>query len=136
MKIYAKEPDRNYFLGLVESILSPLLTSLLTRVEVASALYRKEGFGDMSRTDTGRAIARFDADCSSGRIILTPVRPEIAHEAADLIRRLRLPQRPVSLRTLDALHLATAIAAGATAVVTTDTRLREASLLAGLRVKP
>lgn len=116
--------------------MSPLLTSLLTRVELASALYRKESFGDISRADTSRAIARFDTDCASGRIVLTPLRPEIAREAADLIRRLRLPHSPVSLRSLDALHLATAIAAGATAVVTTDARLREACLLAGLGVKP
>lgn len=116
--------------------MSPLLTSLLTRVEVASALYRKESVGDISRADTGRAIARFDADCSSGRIILTPLRPEIANDAAALIRRLRRSGSPVGLRSLDALHLATAIAARATAVVTTDNRLREASLLAGLAVKP
>jgi predicted nucleic acid-binding protein len=113
-----------------------LLTSLLTRVEVASALYRKESFGDISRADTGRAIARFDGDCSAGRIILTPLHLEIAHAAADLIRRLKLPHSRVGLRSLDALHLATAIAAGTTAVVTTDARLREASLLAGLGVKP
>jgi predicted nucleic acid-binding protein len=113
-----------------------LLTSLLTRVEVASALYRKERFGDISRADTGRVIARFDADCSSGRIILVPLRLEIAHAAADLIRRLTLPHNRVGLRSLDALHLATAISARATAVVTTDARLREASLLTGLGVKP
>ena len=113
-----------------------MLTSLLTRVEVASALNRKENAGDISRADTRRAIARFDADCSSGRIVLTPLHVEIAHAAAELIRRLKLPQSRVGLRSLDALHLATAIAARATAVVTTDARLREASLLAGLGVKP
>jgi predicted nucleic acid-binding protein len=110
---------------------SPLLTSLLTRVEVASALYRKEGLGDISRADSGRALARFDGDCAAGRIILTPLRPEIAQDAADLIRRLKIP-----LRSLDALHLATAIATRATAVVTTDARLRDACLLAGLGVRP
>jgi uncharacterized protein len=113
-----------------------LLTSLITRIELTSALYRKESLGDISRADASRAIARFDTDCASGRIILTPLRPEIAHEAADLIRRLRRPHNPVSLRSLDALHLATAIAAGATTVVTTDARLRDACLLAGVGVKP
>jgi predicted nucleic acid-binding protein len=108
---------------------------LLARVEIASALYRKERFGDISKADASRVITRFETDCSSGRIILTPLSPEIASEAADLIRRLRLPPK-AGLRSLDALHLATAVSARATAVVTTDTRLREASLLAGLGVKP
>ena len=113
-----------------------MATSLLTRVEVASALNRKERAGEISRAGTRRAIARFDADCSSGRIILTPLHLEIAQSAADLIRRLKLPHNRVGLRSVDALHLATAIASRATAVVTTDARLREASLLAGLGVKP
>lgn len=113
-----------------------MLTSLLTRVELASALYRKEVSGDLSKTDTGRPSARFDAEFASGRIILTPLRPGIANDASDLIRRLKPRHSQASLRSLDALHLATAIAAGATAVVTTDVRLREACLLAGLGVKP
>jgi hypothetical protein len=76
-------------------------------------------------------LARFDADCSSGRIVLTPLHLGIAHAAADLFRRLKLPQSRVGLRSL-----ATAIAERGTAVVTTDARLREASLLAGLGIKP
>jgi hypothetical protein len=56
-------------------------------------LNRGESAGDISRADTRRAIARFDADYSSGRIILTPLHLEIAHAAAELIRRLSQPMR-------------------------------------------
>jgi len=67
---------------------------------------------------------------------VTPLHLEIAHAATDILRRLKLTNSRAGLRSLDALHLATAIAATATAIVTTDARLREASLLAGLGVKP
>ena len=90
----------------------------------------------MSRADANGALSRFDADCAAGRIILMPLQREIVQEAVDLLRRLRLPHSPAGLRSLDAVHLATAISARATAVVTTDARLRKACQLAGLGVRP
>lgn len=114
----------------------PAATSLLARVEVASALQRKESFGELSRAEARRALARFDADCMAGRILLAPLRAETADAAAALIHRLRLRTNPAGLRSLDAIHLATAMEVRASAVVTTDVRLREACALAGLGVKP
>lgn len=53
------------------------------------------------------------------------------------IRDLAATLPPPGLRTLDAIHLATAIAAGVerTTLLTYDTRLADAAQLAGLRVE-
>ena len=50
--------------------------------------------------------------------------------------RLLLASRDVPLRTLDALHLATALATDAATLVTYDPRLRAAAVAQGLFVAP
>ena len=49
---------------------------------------------------------------------------------------LTAPEPPLFIRTLDAMHHATAIIAGETELVTTDKRLREAASLLGLTLFP
>ena len=46
------------------------------------------------------------------------------------------PTPPILLRTLDALHLASARVAGETEIVATDKRLREAAKLLGFALFP
>ena len=103
-----------------------LFSSVIGGTEVARALHARR-LGDHARR-----IAH-----SSGRVLLfpgfvvrlAPLTPEIAHHAGTLV-----PGRP--LRSLDALHLATALAIGPslTAVVTYDVRMAEAARALGLRV--
>jgi predicted nucleic acid-binding protein len=99
---------------------SPLLTSRISTVEVARAIGRKEEDG----VAAGRAAAR-EALRSVG---LTELDAGIANRAAEL--------RPATLRALDAIHLATALALGdeLAAFVTYDGRLADAARAAGLEV--
>jgi predicted nucleic acid-binding protein len=99
---------------------SPLLTSRISTVEVARAIERKSG-GSVTR---GHAAAR-EAFTSVG---LAELDAGIANRAAEL--------GPATLRALDAIHLATALAIGdeLAAFVTYDVRLAEAARAAGLEV--
>lgn len=99
---------------------SPLLTSRISTVEVARAIGRKSG-GSVARA---RTAAR-DAFTS---VALSEMDAGIAHRAAEL--------GPATLRALDAIHLATALALGdeLAAFVTYDARLADAARVAGLEV--
>lgn len=99
---------------------SPLLTSRISAVEVARAIGRK----DASSVARGREATR-DAFTS---VAIAELDAGIANRAAEL--------SPASLRALDAIHLATALAIGdeLTAFVTYDVRLADAARAAGLEV--
>jgi predicted nucleic acid-binding protein len=99
---------------------SPLLTSRISAVEVARAMGRK----DASSAARGREATR-DAFTS---VAIAELDAGIANRAAEL--------GPASLRALDAIHLATALAIGdeLTAFVTYDMRLADAARAAGLEV--
>jgi uncharacterized protein len=99
---------------------SPLLTNRISTVEVARAIGRREE-GGVAR---GRSAVR-DAFTS---VALAELDAGIANRAADL--------GPSTLRALDAVHLATALAIGdeLTAFVTYDGRLADAARAAGLEV--
>ena len=99
---------------------SPLLTSRISTVEVARAIGRNEE-GSVA---PGRAAAR-EAFTS---VALTELDAAIANRAAEL--------GPATLRALDAIHLATALALGdeLAAFVTYDSRLADAARAAGLEV--
>jgi len=99
---------------------SPLLTSRISTVEVARAIGRNEA-GSVA---AGRAAAR-EVFTS---VALTELDAGIANRAAEL--------GPATLRALDAIHLATALALGdeLAAFVTYDGRLADAARAAGLEV--
>jgi predicted nucleic acid-binding protein len=119
VKIAAEEPESVALRGWLRER-SRLLTSRISTVEVARAIGRKEE-GSVAR---GRAAAR-EAFTS---VALTELDAGIANRAAEL--------GPATLRALDAIHLATALAIGdeLTAFVTYDNRLADAAREAGLEV--
>lgn len=92
-----------------------LVTSTLTRVEVGRALRRHGGAG----------MGAFG--CSLQGIALAQI--------TDLVTELARAMDPPVLRSLDAIHLATAVALGAHELWTYDDRLAEAASLAGLAVR-
>ena len=91
-----------------------IVTSVVTEVEVTRALQRREIPAGV-RADAARLLAR-----------VTNV--EITAE----IRQLALQIRPASLRTIDAIHVGTALLAGVSRFATLDLRQRVAAEEMGL----
>lgn len=117
VKLVAPEPETT---SLVKTLRSDpeAVSSALARVEVLRAVRRAGAGADRMR----RAEAVLD------RIALVPIDQGILHRAAGL--------GPASLRTLDAIHLATALFLGSdiAGMITYDARLSEAALGAGVAV--
>jgi predicted nucleic acid-binding protein len=88
--------------------------SVLTEVELFSALSKKVRTRELKRKDAQRVIARFLSDVENGYYTYLPVEASYYRLARDWIGMFSLP-----LRTLDALHLAVSSSEGLE-IVTTD----------------
>lgn len=94
--------------------------------EVSSELARLE----LARAVLGRGAAR--AVARRAQVVIEDL--SLVRVDPDILRRAALIP-PARLRTLDAIHVATALSIpGLTGIVTYDTRVTEASNLAGLSV--
>jgi len=114
VKLVAREPETP---ELVEAVRADpeVISSALAWTEVIRAVRRARG-----RIARAREVLE--------GIALVPIDDGIIRGAADLA--------PVGLRTLDALHIATALSLGEdiTSLVTYDERLAEAAVTAGIEV--
>ena len=136
LKIYVVERDSEFFLDLIEKADRPVCTSVISTVEIRCALSRKKQAGDIDRIDEAKAMNRFTADCMKGRITQLSCNDDTATRAKDLVDLARGKQRPIMIRSLNALHLASAMSARAPAIVTTDMRMREVAALLRLKLIP
>ena len=107
-----------------------VIISDLALTEMASALGRRMRERRLAATEARRLQREAEKLARAcHRVELTPP----THRRAE---RLLLSSRETPLRALDALHLATALAADAATVVSYDPRLRAAALAQGLSVAP
>lgn len=107
-----------------------VVVSDLALTEMASALGRRVREGRLPQAEARRLqreAERLATACH--RVELTPP----IHRRAE---RLLLASREIPLRTLDALHVATALDTDAATVVTFDPRLRAVAAAQGLFVAP
>lgn len=117
VKLVAPEPETRALVATLRSA-PEVVTSALSQTEVIRAVRRAGGGRDRLR--------RAEAICS--RIALIPIDQGILRRAADL--------EPAQLRTLDAIHLATALGLlpDLEDLITYDARLAAAAAAAGLTV--
>ena len=129
-KRYLNEAKADAF----ESFLTAQGTGLISTLAVAEMrclLARRRRSGDIDEGLEARIFAALEEDLLTGVLVLRRIQDEDVWEAVRLIDRLRAH----ALRTLDALHLACAWAAGADGVATADRAMAEAAEAMGLRVK-
>ena len=131
VKLLTVEPDSEFFVRALEG--QPVSTSELAQTEVFSALLARERAGNISGRDRQRAWGEFSDRVTSGEIRIEPLNPIVQRKARQLLERCH---PAVSLRTLDALHLATVDLCQDFPLVTTDARLRDAAVVAGFPLFP
>lgn len=107
-----------------------VLSSAIVTAELMSALGRRRAAGDLGRQALAAILSRLQDDRSSWRLV--EVGPPVLSRAEELIST-------TSLRTLDAIHVASALVfRGGTGLrvpfVTADTRQRSAATGLGLAV--
>lgn len=131
VKLLVVEPDSEFFIGALEG--RQLVTSQLAQTEIFSALLTRERAGKISAKDRRLAWQEFEARVAAHEIKLEPLNALVLRKARHTLERCH-PEVP--LRTLDAIHLASADLAHIFPLATTDSRLRDAATLMGFPVFP
>lgn len=136
LKLYVAERDSAYFLGLIAETEHPICSSAIATMEALCVLFRKEQMGELKRGAASAILRQLIGDTEAGRIVAIPYGRDIVSQAEKVVKMAAGHARPVTIRSLDAVHVASALASKAEAMVATDGRLREVAALAGLKLMP
>ena len=136
VKLYVPEPDSPLFAGHAAALVTRPATGGFARLELWTALRRKEAEASLAPGEAKQVLGVFDQNVADSLVRHIPLHPRITAEFERVVETCLGRTPPLFIRTLDALHLASAITAGETELVTTDKRLREAALLLGLVIFP
>lgn len=131
VKLLVVEPDSEFFIRSLEG--QRLVTSELAQTEVFSALLARERAGKIDAADRRLAWKEFHARIADGEIKFEPLNSTVLRKA---IHCLEHCHPPAPLRTLDAIHLATADLCQNFPLVTTDGRLADAARKMKIEVFP
>ena len=131
VKLLVREEDSEWFNANIAG--HELWTSELALAEVRSAILMKERAGRVTVAERKRALARFDSMCEEKLLHLHPLNSHVVERACGLL----VSSHPeVGLRSLDALHLATALLHMRGPFCTTDNKLRAAAERIGVACFP
>jgi predicted nucleic acid-binding protein len=136
VKLYVQEPDSSVFEQYAASAQSAPVTARLSFYELRTVLQRKEFEGALAAGAAQALHNRLVQDAAAGLIRVVEFSIDIAREFESVV--IRCFGQPVAtfVRTLDGIHLASAILGGETEFVATDKRLRDAAQVLGLKVFP
>ena len=135
LKLYVQESDSDDLEKRLELEVS-IATAAIARLELWAALRRKEAVGDIQRGEARKSLISFDTGVAARQLTVYPFNQRVTVRFEDVIDSMYRLTPHVHLRTLDAIHLSTALEFGETELVSTDLRLRQAALLRGLTVFP
>ena len=109
-------------------------TSELSRLELLRGLWGKRLDGLIVPGAEKTLMRRVETEMK--RIILVPVSNNVRREFEAVLKVCYNRGRPIRVRTLDALHLASALASRAREIICTDARMREAASTLQLDIQP
>ncbi len=127
LKLYCHEEDSEDYLTLLANADEPLVSSKLTETELYFALQQKARRGETHGQSPGTLFAYFENDLAANRVCLLPWGDDVFRKARELSDLCYADdQYPVFLRSLDGIHLATAILASCKRIHTSDDRMNQA----------
>lgn len=135
VKLYCSEEGSEELTRVVEESTTPCWTSVLTETEIFYAFQQKFSRDETGGTTPSQLLSTFQKDVQQERIVLIPLGNEIMQEARELAQACFLKKTPISLRSLDGLHLASAKAAKCTQLITSDEGMKQAAAAAGLKLE-
>jgi predicted nucleic acid-binding protein len=135
LRLYTAEPDTPAFDALRQSLM-PIHAARLAAYELRAALRRREAEGVVAAGAAQTAFEKFSADIIAGNVTIHEESPDVQAEFGDVLEDCYSASPTVLVRTADAIHIATAFAAGETDFVTADARQKQAAEVCGLTVFP
>lgn len=135
-KLYVPEPDSATY---QQHAIRPGLTLVIGRLgcwELRRVVLGKEAAAILRPGDAETVWRAFNDDVRVKRLKVVETDAAIEVAFNQIMERCYRRTPPLFLRTLDAIHLASARVAGETEIVATDKRLREAAVLLGFTLFP
>src|SRR2546421_470022 len=119
LKLYANEADSAVFEAFAAQANSNPVIGRIGFYEMATALHRKE-FGGALTTGAAQTLhSRLVQDSADGSVRVVEFSTEVEKYFRDVLIQCFSRNPPLAIRTLDALHLGFALAAGESEVVAT-----------------
>jgi len=134
-KLYLPEPDSADFAQ--KAAVDPAIaTTRLALYEIRRVAFRKESEGFIQAGTAESVLAEVNQDIAAGHIRIVEMDARVEAEFNGIMAACYRHTPPLPIRTLDALHLASARADNQIELVATDKRLRDAAKLLGLSLFP
>jgi len=136
VKLYAQEPDSTVFENCALNTPAKPVTSRVAIYEARAVFWRKESAGALQPGSAEQLCAQLLQDVAAMELRLVEWGAEVEREYGQVLRDCHQQSPPIPLRTLDALHLASARVARETELVATDKRMRDAAKTLGFTLFP
>jgi len=134
-KLYFPEPDSADFVQKA-SVDPAIATTRLALYEMRRIAFRKESEGFIQAGTAESVLAQVDQDVAAGQIRIVGMDARVEAEFNIIMAICYRHAPPLPVRTLDALHLASARIDHQSELVATDKRMRDAAKLLGVSVFP
>ena len=135
LALYAPEEISSQAAELASLEKGQIHSSAMLEFEMTFAVHAKEARGEIPRGSSTRVLSQFQTDLQRGRFLLVPLGLDIKTCTKDIAARTLQVEPPVFLRTLDGIHIATALELGASELITADRKMADAATLLGIRTK-
>jgi len=136
VKLYAQEPDSAAFENHALNAPANTVTSRIALYEARDTFQRKEAENILQPGCAQKLYDQLMQDVAAGELRLVELGADVERAYGQVLGQCYQQTPPIPLRTLDALHLASARVAGATELVATDKRMRDAAKLLGFVLFP
>lgn len=113
----------------------PIHSSSILEFEMTFAVHAKEARGEIPRGSSARVLLKFQADLQQGRFLLVPLGIDIKARSREIAASTIQAEPPVFLRTIDGIHIATALELGSPELITADRKMADAASLLGITTK-
>jgi len=132
LALYIKESLSPQAVALATKQEQALTSSAILEYEMIFALHAKEAKGEIPKRSTIRVLTKFQSDLLRGRFMIAPLGRDIVTQASRIAKDCAQAGLPLFLRTLDGIHIATAIEASV--IITSDKRMAAAAAHLGVSV--
>ncbi|MFM8982840.1 MAG: type II toxin-antitoxin system VapC family toxin [Spartobacteria bacterium] len=135
LALYVPERISSQVSDLASAEKGPIHSSAILEFEMTFAIHAKEARGEIPSGSSKRVLSRFQNDLQRGRFLLVPLGIDIKASAKVIAAKILQTEPTVFLRTLDGIHIATALELGSSELITADKKMADAANLLGIKAK-
>ena len=135
LALYAPEEISSQAAELATLEKGQIHSSAILEFEMTFAVHAKEARGEIPSGGSAKVLSQFQTDLQRGRYLLVPLGIDIKACTRDIAARTLQAEPPVFLRTLDGIHIATALELGSSELITADRKMADAATRLGIKTK-